>query len=72
MLFIASMSFILGLYTKNILFNLIAIILGLYIYQYGQGILFEDYYRDKKRRVENYEKIRRQVNKKIGENNDQR
>ena len=64
LLLVAIVSFILSLITKQLFFNVIAILLAIYIYKDGDAVLFKEYNeRSKSKREQG--KIMREASRKI-------
>lgn len=65
---VATLSFMLALLTQKIIFNLVAIVVAVYIYKNGNPILFKEYDEKKRMQYKETQKIREAVKEIINSN----
>lgn len=65
---VATLSFMLALLTQKIIFNLVAIVVAVYIYKNGNPILFKEYDEKKRMQYKETQKIREAVKEIISSN----
>lgn len=58
-LFLAVISFILSFMTRQLIFNLIAIVLAIFVYRYGNPVLFKEYDERRKQQYQTAMQVRK-------------